>query len=151
MIQTKPFDSETLEVVRKLIPYVQPIRDNNEQFPEAMCDVTSSQIYNWARQDLGMLSTLNVVCGGVDGAHHIWVRYNNKVNINVNIDFTAHQFPCLTPCTTVVDGFRVLVGTDGAFSKLGYKFFPKEQCEEAIDEAFFGIAMGEYGECSVTT
>lgn len=123
------------ETVRSLIPYIRPLK-SLDQWPEAYCDVTSAQITDnvpgWTHQ-----------CGKVEGSLHIWIKRRD-----LNVDFTAGQFPSLQPYLVDVDGFKVLYGTDSYFMRLGYQILPREQCAQQLQAAGIEILMGDHGNCN---
>lgn len=132
-------DPQTLDTIRSLIKFVEPIKRNNEDFPEAFCDVVTAQIYL-----VNMVAGVKPQCGRVSNARHLWVKVGDT-----NIDFTAHQFPSLHPHIINVDGFDVLYGTDKYFKAIGFEIYPRENCTQQLIAASNELLMGEFGDCSV--
>ena len=131
-----------LDLIRALIPYVRPIRDNNPNFPVGFCDVTTAQIMSYmGPQKLGVRHR----CGNMNYLDHVWVH----VGI-LNIDFTAHQFPLLRSQVRDVDGFQVLYGSDDYFKSLGYTFFPSEGCAHQLLDTANLISSGVFGNSKVS-
>lgn len=137
-------DANTLSLIRVLIPYVYPIRDNNpDEFPEGYCDVASAQLtfrYN--------IPGLRHRCGQLGDFKHIWVQ---DMPSGMNIDFTAHQFPSLRPYISVVDGFEVLFGSDAFFESVGFVIYSQAQCYQQLLNAGIDIGLGDFGNCKPTS
>lgn len=129
-------------LVRSLVPYVRPIRDNNPNFPVGFCDVTTAQIMSYmGPRKMGVEHR----CGNMGQLDHLWVHIGS-----LNIDFTAHQFAMLRSEIREVDGFKVLYGSDDYFKSLGYVFFPSAQCSSQLIETSNLIASGLFGNAAVS-
>lgn len=137
-------DCTTLALVRTLIPYIIPLIQNADGFPEAYCDVTTALILNDRNRMWQIMGCYNARprCGMVEGRGHIWVQMGG-----LNIDFTAHQFATLRPHVQFIDGYHVLLGSDSDLQSLGYTFFPPEQCRDQLILADLSLRMGEFGNC----
>lgn len=138
-------DPATLVLIRSLIPYVRPLRDNNWNFPKGFCGLTTAQITSYMKP---VIMGVRHRCGEVDigelNFYHMWVAVGD-----INIDFTAHQFESLKPYVTVVDGFDVLVGSDDYLQSLGFHMQASERCAQQVIEDGNLIAAGVYGNCTV--
>lgn len=137
-------DQRSLSLVRSLIPYIIPLISLPD-FPEAYCDVATAQILNDRNRMWQIMGAFNARhrCGRVEGKGHIWVKFGD-----LNIDFTAHQFPSLRSHVSNVDGYRVLVGSDSYFQSLGFAMLPQDQCEQQLVDAGFSLMVSEFGDCS---
>ena len=138
-------DRKTLLTIRTLIPYIAPIRYNNPQFPEAYCDIVTSQITQIHSIWIDGLPVSDVN-GKVGTAYHFWLKHNN-----LNIDFTAHQFPQLAPYITEVDGFKVLFGSDAFLQSIGYRIENDPGAYMALFQASSEIQGGDHGDCRPVT
>lgn len=123
------------ETVRSLIPFIRPL-SSIEDWPEAYCDVTTAQVRD---KILGW----DFQCGLVEDRRHIWLKRGD-----LNVDFTASQFPTLERYLVDVDGFYVVYGTDRYLERLGYIILPKEQCAEQLLHAGLEILYGDHGDCN---
>lgn len=122
-----------LEIARSIIPYIRPIRNNCDQWPEAYCDVTTAAIYyhvpGW-----------DYACGKVEGRLHIWLKRGH-----LNVDFTAAQFPSLHRALVNIDGYNCIFGTDQYLISLGYTISHPAECADTVRGAGMEIAFREHG------
>lgn len=126
-------------IIQVLSPYIEPIKQQNKDFPNGYCDVVVAQVFF-----VYMVPGTGYKCGIVEGKNHVWLTY-----CGFNIDFTAGQFKTLRPHTVKVSGFEVLIGSDDFFRSLGIDNHPAPgMFRLQLAEAAYYLTSGLFGSCN---
>lgn len=128
-----------LNLIRSLIPYIKPIRDNNQDFPEGFCDIVTATIC-YVHKFPGAVAC----CGSVEYIWHFWIKIGS-----LNIDFTAHQFPSLMKHVSVIDGVSFVSGSDADLKAMGYTIEPDSYCQNQLQAVAVNSILGKVGDCSL--